>query len=175
MVLCLPPVVCCHSLCRTFSPPLWTVNRSLGLTVHLKKIRSFTLLTKGEPFYYFFTLLSFVFQKELSGSKTSYLDSTDALWETTDLRVFLQQSEVTFPTAFSTQRSQNRKAGAADEEQSLWKLALFTRSNGRNKSTNLLQTDLFYSHKISALFKCLSLRDKKDETSCEPNLNPWYC
>jgi len=44
-VLCLPPVPCCHFLCCTIVPPLWTRNRSLGQTGHLEKVRGFTLLS----------------------------------------------------------------------------------------------------------------------------------
>lgn len=36
----LPPVLHCHSLCCTSSPPLWTGNHILDLTGHLRKIRS---------------------------------------------------------------------------------------------------------------------------------------
>lgn len=88
-VLCLPPVLRCHSLCRTSSPPLWTANRILDLTGHLKKrIRNSSYSCSCEKQYLFFTMHSFLSQKELSESNTIHLVSMDALEEKTELSIF---------------------------------------------------------------------------------------
>lgn len=63
----------------------------------------------------------------------------EALYETTDQKVFAYKRFVTFPSAWSTQNTQNRKAGAPEKEQNIFiKTSLNSQGQIAGDSTNLL-------------------------------------